>query len=63
MGEAMLAAAGAGRAADPSSAAASFIKEAARYEPDPTTAAAYEHAYRTYRELYPRLKDLMRQTA
>jgi xylulokinase len=63
MGEAMLAAAGAGRAADPSSAAASFIKEAARYVPDPATAAAYEQAYRTYRELYPRLKDLMRGTA
>jgi xylulokinase len=60
MGEAMLAAAGAGRAADPASAAATFIKAAARYEPDPGNAAAYERAYRTYRELYPRLRDLMR---
>jgi xylulokinase len=59
MGEAILAAAGAGRAADPASAAASFIKVAVRYEPDPANAAAYERAYRTYRELYPRLKDLM----
>ena len=59
MGEAMLAAAGAGRAADPASAAESLIRETARYEPDPANAAAYEKAYRTYRELYPRLKDLM----
>lgn len=63
MGEAMLAAAGAGRASDPASAAASFIKEAARYVPDPVNAAAYDRAYRTYRELYPRLRDLMRGDA
>ena len=61
MGEALLAAAGAGRAPDPASASARFRKEAARYEPDPASAPAYEAAYRRYRELYPRLKDLMRR--
>lgn len=60
LGEAMLAAAGAGRATDPAAAAARFLTESARYEPDAATAANYDAAYRTYRELYPRLKDLMR---
>jgi xylulokinase len=63
MGEAILAAAGAGRAPDLASAATRFIKEAARYEPDPASTSAYEAAYRTYRELYPRLRDLMRSDA
>ncbi|HEY7625022.1 MAG TPA: FGGY-family carbohydrate kinase [Candidatus Limnocylindria bacterium] len=60
MGEAVLAVAGAGRASDVASAASRFLKEAARFEPDPATAPVYEARYRTYRELYPRLKDLMR---
>jgi xylulokinase len=59
LGEAMLAAEAAGRASDAVSAAARFLHESARFDPDPKTAAAYEGAYRTYRELYPRLRDLM----
>jgi xylulokinase len=59
LGEAMLAAEAAGRASDATTAASHFLGEAARFEPDPKTAPAYERAYRTYRELYPRLRDLM----
>ena len=29
------------------------------FDPDRKDAAAYDRAYRTYRELYPRLRDLM----
>jgi xylulokinase len=60
IGEAILAAAGAGRAPDALTASASFVRVAARLEPDPATARAYDVAYATYRELYPRLRDLMR---
>jgi xylulokinase len=60
LGEAILAATGAGRAPDPVSAAARFAKEAARFAPDPAKRPVYDKAYATYRELYPRLKDLMR---
>lgn len=60
LGEAVLAAAGAGRAPDVATAASSFMKEAARFEPDAANAERYDAAYRTYRELYPRLRDLMR---
>ena len=59
LGEAMLAAEAAGRASDPVTAAARFLRKSSRFEPDPNTAPAYERAYRTYRELYPRLRDLM----
>ena len=59
LGEAMLAAEAAGRASDAATAAASFLRRSARFEPDPKTAPAYERAYRTYRALYPRLRDLM----
>lgn len=60
LGEGVLAAAGAGRAPDVATAASRFLKEAARFEPDAANAEAYDDAYRTYRELYPRLRDLMR---
>ena len=59
LGEAMLAAQAAGRAPDAPTAAQRFLRESARFEPDRSTAPAYERAYRTYRELYPRLRDLM----
>jgi xylulokinase len=59
LGEAMLAAEAAGRASDPATAAARFLRESARFDPNPDKAPAYERAYRTYRELYPRLRDLM----
>jgi len=59
LGEAMLAAEGARRASDPASAASRFVREAARFDPDPATSRAYETAYATYRELYPRLRELM----
>ena len=60
LGEAILAAAAAGRAPDALTASASFVRVAARLEPDPATSRAYDAAYATYRELYPRLRDLMR---
>ncbi len=60
LGEAMLAAAGAGRAADAGAAASRFVKEDARFAPERTNAPAYDAAYRIFRELYPRLRDLMR---
>jgi xylulokinase len=63
MGEAMLAAQVSGRVPDPASAASDLVKIAARYEPEPATKDTYERAYRTYREMYPRLKDLMRGDA
>lgn len=59
LGEAMLAAEAAGRTSDASTAASQFLREAARFEPDRKNAAAYDRAYRTYRELYPRLHELM----
>ena len=63
LGEAMLAAEAAGRTSDAASAAARFLRDSARFEPDPTNAAAYDRAYRTYRELYPRLSALMHADA
>lgn len=59
LGEAMLAAEAAGRASDAETAAARFLRASERFDPDPKNAPAYERAYRTYRELYPRLRDLM----
>jgi xylulokinase len=59
LGEAMLAAEAAGRTSDAASAASRFLRDSARFEPDRTNAAAYDRAYRTYRELYPRLSGLM----
>jgi sugar (pentulose or hexulose) kinase len=59
LGEAILAASGAERVRD-ATASASLVKVAARLEPDPATSRAYDAAYATYRELYPRLRDLMR---
>jgi xylulokinase len=60
LGEAMLAASGARR---PANALTGSSRVAARYEPDPAVAPAYDGAYATYRELYPRLRDLMRKDA
>ncbi|HEY8823877.1 MAG TPA: FGGY-family carbohydrate kinase [Candidatus Limnocylindria bacterium] len=60
LGEAILAAAGAGRTPDALTASASLVRVAARLEPDPATSRVYDAAYATYRELYPRLRDLMR---
>ena len=59
LGEAVLAAAGAGRAPDVVTAASRFMHEAARFEPDAATAERYDGAYGVYRELYPRLRELM----
>ncbi len=59
LGEAMLAAEAAGRTSDAATAASRFLRESARFEPDRKSAAAYDRAYRTYRELYPRLRELM----
>lgn len=59
LGEAMLAAEAAGRTSDTATAASRFLRDSARFEPDRTSAAAYDRAYRTYRELYPRLSGLM----
>jgi xylulokinase len=59
LGEAMLAAEAAGRTSDAATAASRFLRESARFEPDRRSAAAYDRAYRTYRELYPRLQELM----
>jgi xylulokinase len=60
LGEAVLAAVAAKRFPDLQTGAAGFMKEAARFAPDPANAAVYERQYRVYRELYPRLGDLMR---
>jgi len=62
LGEAVLAAVAAKRFPDLKTGAAGFMKEAARFEPDPANADVYERQYRIYRELYPRLRDLMRDT-
>ena len=59
LGEAVLAALAAKRMPDLVTGASGFLKESARFSPDPSTAAAYDAAYHTYRELYPRLRDLM----
>ena len=59
LGAAMLAATALGHATDGDQAGGRFVREAARFEPDPATATAYDAAYATYRELYPRLRDLM----
>jgi xylulokinase len=59
LGGAMLAGAGAGLTAD-ALAGSRFVRVAARLDPDPATSRAYDAAYATYRELYPRLRDLMR---
>jgi xylulokinase len=60
LGEAILAAAGAGRAPDALNASSALVRVAARLEPDRATSRAYDAAYATFRELYPRLRDLMR---
>jgi sugar (pentulose or hexulose) kinase len=36
------------------------VRVAAPLEPDRATSRAYDAAYATFRELYPRLRDLMR---
>jgi xylulokinase len=59
LGEAMLAAEAAGRASDAATAAYRFLRESARFDPERKDSAAYDRAYRTYRALYPRLRDLM----
>ena len=59
LGEAMLAVSAAGRAPDLAGASGRFAREAARFVPDPATERAYDAAYATFRELYPRLRDLM----
>lgn len=59
LGEAMLAAIGAGRVPDAVSAADRFVRIAERIEPDASAAPAYADAYAVYRELYLRLRDLM----
>jgi xylulokinase len=59
LGEAMLAAIGAGLVSDAVAAADRFVRIAERIEPDPTHAPVYAERYATYRELYPRLRDLM----
>ncbi len=63
LGEAMLAAIGAGRVSDPVAAADRFVRIAQRIEPDPSVAEVYAERYATYRELYPRLRDLMAPSA
>lgn len=60
LGAAMLAAMAAGRVGDTVTAADRFVHVAERIEPDPTNARVYAERYATYRELYPRLRDLMR---
>jgi xylulokinase len=60
LGEAMLAAIGAGLVTDAVTAADRFVRIAQRIEPDPANAAVYADRYATYRELYPRLKDITR---
>jgi xylulokinase len=60
LGEAVLAAVAAKRFPDVATGAAGFMKDAARFDPDAANATVYEQRYRTYRELYPRLRDLMR---
>src|SRR5262249_12554224 len=59
LGEAVLAPVAARRFADLETGAAGFMKEEARFMPDVANRPVYERAYRTYRELYPRLRDLM----
>lgn len=63
LGEAMLAAMGAGRVSDPVSAVERFVRIAERIEPDATAAPAYAESYAVYRALYPRLRDLMAREA
>ena len=58
-GAAILAAAGAGRMPDPIAAAERFVRIVERLEPRPTAGTVYAERYGTYRELYPRLRDLM----
>lgn len=59
LGYAMLAAIGAGKVTDAVTAADRFVRIADRIEPDPAVAATYAERYATFRELYPRLRDLM----
>lgn len=59
LGAAILAATGAGRTADPLAAADRFVRIVDRLEPRLAAGAVYAERYATYRQLYPRLRDLM----
>ncbi|MGH2377777.1 MAG: xylulokinase [Candidatus Limnocylindria bacterium] len=58
LGYAMLAATAAGEVKDAVTAADRFVRIAERIEPDTANAGVYAERYATYRELYPRLRDL-----
>ena len=57
IGAAYVAAVGIG-ALDDWDAITRFVRPAGVVHPDPSTAAAYRHAYGLYRDIYPRLKSL-----
>jgi xylulokinase len=57
LGAAYVAAVGVGALAD-WDAITRFVRLAVVVQPDPSTAAAYEHAYGIFRDIYPRLKSL-----
>ena len=57
-GGAILAAVASGEYPDVASAVKKLIRVTDRVEPDPELAAKYDERYRTFRKLYPALKDL-----
>jgi xylulokinase len=57
LGAAYVAAVGIG-AIDSWDAITRFVRPAGVVQPDPSTAAAYRHAYGLYRDIYPRLRSL-----
>ena len=61
LGAALLAGVGVGVYKDYEEAVSMTVKETRRHEPDPLNKEVYDKAYRTYRELYESLKNMMVQ--
>ena len=61
LGAALLAGVGTGVYRNFDEAAERTIRIRRTVEPNPETARAYEKGYRTYRRLYEKLKDLMKE--
>lgn len=59
LGAAILAGVGVGLYKDYEEAVSMTVKETRRHEPDPLNKEVYDKAYRTYRELYESLKNMM----
>jgi xylulokinase len=63
MGDAILAAVGAGIFPNMGAAVAAMVTRGAEFQPNPANAASYDALYRVYLSLYPALRDAFQQLA